>query len=113
MIEGKDPFNDDEPMMIYRKILKSNIQFPPGFDSDAKSIIKHLLEADLSKRYGNLKNGVKDIIGYRFFKNIEWDKLIKKEIKAPYLPKVKSDDDISNFPLYADSNTHNSDIPQL
>ena len=77
MIEGKDPFNDDEPMMIYRKILKSNIQFPSGFDSDAKSIIKHLLEADhLSKRYGNLKNGVKGIIGYRFFKNIEWDKLL-------------------------------------
>jgi hypothetical protein len=24
---------------------------------NAKSIVKHLLESDLSKRYGNLKNG--------------------------------------------------------
>ena len=59
MIEGKDPFNDDDPMMIYRKILKSNIQFPSGFDSDAKTIIKHLFEPNVSKSYGNLKNGVK------------------------------------------------------
>ena len=28
------------------------------FRRDAKSIVKHLLVADLSKRYGNLKNGI-------------------------------------------------------
>jgi hypothetical protein len=33
------------------------LHFPKGFDSDAKSLVKHLLVSDLSKRYGNLKNG--------------------------------------------------------
>ena len=103
MIAGIDPFSDDDPMMVYQKILKGKIKFPSGFDSNAKSIIKHLLDADLTKRYGNLKNGVKDITGHRFFKGFEWDKLLKKELTPPYVPTVKSNDDISNFSQYPDS----------
>lgn len=57
MIAGIDPFNDDDPMAIYQKILKGVIKFPRKFDRDARSLVKHLLQADLSKRYGNLKNG--------------------------------------------------------
>ena len=103
MIAGIDPFNDEDPMLIYQKILKGKIKFPSGFDSNAKSIIKHLLDSDLTKRYGNLKNGVKDITGHRFFKAVEWEKLLKKEIPPPYIPKVKSNNDISNFSAYPDS----------
>jgi protein kinase A len=51
--------------------------------------VKHLLQADLSKRYGNLKNGVNDIKGHRFFNGINWTKLLSKEIKSPYIPEIK------------------------
>lgn len=57
MNAGIDPFTDEDPMAIYQKILKGKIKFPRNFDKNAKSIVKHLLVADLSKRYGNLKNG--------------------------------------------------------
>ena len=103
MIAGIDPFSDDDPMMVYQKILKGKIKFPSSFDSNAKSIIKHLLEADLTKRYGNLKNGVKDITTHRFFKGVDWDKILKKQITPPYVPKIKSNNDISNFSAYPDS----------
>ena len=105
MIAGIDPFSDDDPMMVYQKILKGKIKFPSGFDSNAKSIIKHLLDSDLTKRYGNLKNGVKDITGHRFFKGFDWNKLLKKELTPPYKPKVKGEDDITNFSSYPDSDT--------
>ena len=58
MIAGIDPFNDDDPMAIYQNILRGVIKFPRKFDRDARSLVKHLLQADLSKRYGNLKNGL-------------------------------------------------------
>lgn len=54
---GIDPFNDDDPMGIYKNILRGKIPFPTTIDKEAKSLIKHLLVIDLSKRYGNLKNG--------------------------------------------------------
>jgi serine/threonine protein kinase len=103
MIAGIDPFSDDDPMMVYQKILKGKIKFPSGFDSNAKSLVKHLLESDLTKRYGNLKRGVKDIKGHRFFKDLDWEKLLEKELPPPYKPKVKGENDISNFSSYPDS----------
>lgn len=57
MLAGFDPFNDSDPMQIYQNIIRGNLKFPRNFDKDARSLIKHLLVADLSKRYGNLKNG--------------------------------------------------------
>lgn len=103
MIAGIDPFNDDDTMNVYKKILKGHVKFPSKFDSGAKSIVKHLLEHDLSKRYGNLKNGVKDIKNHRFFNGLDWSKLLGKGLPAPYVPRVKDAKDTSNFNCYPDS----------
>jgi len=103
MLAGIDPFSDDDPMMVYQKILKGKLKFPSSFDSNAKSLVKHLLEIDLTKRYGNLKGGVSDIKGHRFFKGYDFDSLLKKTISPPYVPKVKSSGDTSNFSNYPDS----------
>ena len=103
MIAGIDPFSDDDPMMVYQKILKGKIRFPSSFDPNAKSLVKHLLEADLTKRYGNLKGGVNDIKGHRFFKSLDYGQLLSKYISAPYIPMVKNNGDISNFSSYPDS----------
>jgi len=89
MNAGIDPFNDEDPMLIYQKILKGKIKFPSSFNSNAKSLVKHMLEADLSKRYGNLKGGVEDIKSHRLFKGLDWNALVSLQIKPPYQPKVR------------------------
>ncbi len=48
------------------------MKFPSSFQKDAKSLVKHLLVADLGKRYGNLKRGVQDVKKHRWFKGVEW-----------------------------------------
>jgi protein kinase X len=112
MLAGIDPFNDEDPMIIYQNILKGRLKFPSGFDSDAKSLVKHLLVADLSSRYGNLKNGknfanlgVNDIKKHRFLNTINFNNLYLKKISPPYKPVVKSASDTSNFAHYDDSNS--------
>jgi protein kinase A len=57
MIAGIDPFADEDPLVIYQNILRGKIHFPKDFDSNAKSLVRHLLASDLTKRYGNFKNG--------------------------------------------------------
>jgi len=44
-------------MIIYENILHAKIKFRKNFDKNAYSLIKHLLEHDLTKRYGGLENG--------------------------------------------------------
>ncbi len=87
MITGKCPYTDDDPMQLFRKILDEPIKFPEGFDSDAKSLIRHLCDHDLSKRFGNLKKGVKDIKSHRFFNGLNWSDLSKMKTVSPVHPQ--------------------------
>lgn len=103
MIVGIDPFSDDEPMAVYQNILRGKIKFPSNFPKDAKSLVRHLLVADLGKRYGNLKGGVGDIKGHRWFGSYPWKKLIERKVESPYVPKVKGEGDTSHYSQYTDS----------
>ena len=108
MIAGVDPFSDDDVLKIYENVLKRKLEFSSVFDADSKSLIKHLCEPDLSKRYGNLKNGVNDIKNHAFFKNFNWEQLLKGELEALYIPEIKEDNVMSNYTIYPDSKT---DVP--
>ena len=103
MICGVDPFSDEDTMKTYENILEGKIKFSSDFDDKSRSLIKHLLEPDLSKRYGNLKNGVDDIKNHDFFKSMNWDKLLKQEIEAPFIPKIKGDNELKYYNIYPDS----------
>ena len=103
MICGVDPFSDGDTMKTYENILEGKIKFSSDFDDKSRSLIKHLLEPDLSKRYGNLKNGVDDIKNHDFFKSMNWDKLLKQEIEPPFIPKIKGDNELKYFNIYPDS----------
>ena len=103
MLVGVDPFSDDDPMSIYQKIVKGKIHFPKDINKDAKSLIKHLLNSDTTKRFGCLKNGVKDIATHRFFEKFNWRKFVYQKMKAPYIPGIKSKSDTGNFLKYPDS----------
>lgn len=100
---GIDPFNDEDPMIIYQKIIKGKVYFPSKFDPNAKSLVKHLLVHDLSRRYGNLKRGVMDIKEHKFFKGMKWNELINYQIPAKYVPKITGNGDVGNFVSYDES----------
>jgi protein kinase A len=103
MLVGIDPFADEDPMLIYQNIIRGKVRFPSRINPDAKSLVKHLLVQDLSRRYGNLKNGIGDIKLHRWFVRVNWVQLIMKQLPAPHRPVVRSPGDSSNFVHYPDS----------
>jgi len=72
MVAGRPPFMHNDTYEIFKMILKQKVPFPNGFPSDAKSLVKHLTAHDLSKRFGNLINGIDDIKNHRYFKSIDF-----------------------------------------
>jgi protein kinase A len=62
-----------------------------------KEIIKGFLTNDLTRRLGNMRNGVKDIKTHVYFKGIDWDALYDGKIPSPYVPKTNGEGDDSNF----------------
>ena len=100
MLAGHPPFYDEDHFKLYEKILACKARFPTHFDPNAKDLVKRLLTADLTKRFGNLRGGSGDIKRHKWFLGLEWTKLVKLQIPAPYIPPLKSDSDTSNFEAY-------------
>jgi protein kinase A len=110
MAAGYPPFFADQPIQIYEKIVQGKVKFPQHFSADLKDLIKNMLQVDITKRYGNLKNGVKDIKYHKWFQTLDWVALYKRELEAPYLPKLKSAGDTSNFDEYDEEQLHISSV---
>ena len=53
------------------------------------------MEPDPSKRYGNMQYGAGDVFAHPWFREVDWSKLEKREITAPYLPRITNDGDAS------------------
>ncbi|KAG1460124.1 hypothetical protein G6F56_006019 [Rhizopus delemar] len=97
MLSGVAPFYDENQFRLYEKIIACKPIYPPHFSPEATDLLQHLLTPDLSNRYGNLKAGSKDVINHPWFKTIDFDKLAKRQVRAPYTPLVQKAGDSSNF----------------
>lgn len=103
MLAGEPPFVDDDPMGIYQQILAGKLTFPRYFDRNAKNLIKKLLTADLTKRYGCLKGAAEDIKKHKWFNSLDFTALYNRALSPPIVPRVKGETDTSNFDPYPDS----------
>lgn len=105
MLSGVAPFYDDNQFKLYEKIVACNPVYPKYFSEQVIDLLKNLLTPDLSSRYGNLKNGCQDVIQHPWFQSIDFNKLEKHQIKAPYIPNVNGEGDTSNFDVYDENST--------
>ncbi|XP_046634587.1 cAMP-dependent protein kinase catalytic subunit 1-like [Daphnia pulicaria] len=97
MVAGQAPFMADQPIQLYEKIVAGKIQYPKMFSSEVKDLVRGLLQADLTKRLGNMKNGVADIKSQKWFQSTDWVAIHQKKVLAPLIPKVKGAGDTRHF----------------
>lgn len=102
MVVGYPPFYADEPNLTCQKILnwKKTLSIPreAGLSKEATDLIKRLI-SDANERIGS--RGSSELKSHPFFKGVPWDSL--RETKAPWIPKLSSDSDTSNFDKYEET----------
>ena len=81
MICGTPPFFSNNIKILYRNISQSKLMLHDYFSDELKDLLTQLLCRDPQKRIGVLdKNELKN---HEWFKDIDWDKLAKKQIEPP------------------------------
>ncbi|KRY35850.1 cAMP-dependent protein kinase catalytic subunit alpha [Trichinella spiralis] len=110
MDAGYPPFFADQPIQIYEKIVSGKIRFPSHFTNELKDLLKNLLQVDLTKRYGNLRNGVADIKNHKWFSSTDWIAVYQRKIEAPLVAKCRHPGDTSNFDEYEEEALHISPV---
>ena len=56
----------------------------PGHFSSGYMVTWSSLQVDLTKRYGNLRNGVNDIKNHRWFATTEWIAVYQRKVRPPF-----------------------------
>lgn len=94
MLTGLPPFYDEDTPTMYRKILQNELKFPLSLEgTDVQDLLIKLLQKDPSKRMSNSA----EIKNHKFFKDIDWNKLLNKSYLPPFKPNVENLLDTSNF----------------
>src|SRR4051794_25227741 len=89
MLAGYPPFYVQILMKLKENSMNGRVKYPSYCDATAKDLLAKLLTADLSKRYGNLKAGSADVFNHPWFAEVNWDRLERREIDAPYIPPIR------------------------
>jgi len=61
-------------------VVLIQVRFPSHFSAEIKDFLRNQLQVDLTKRFGNLKNGVTDIKQHKWFANSDWIAIYQKKV---------------------------------
>lgn len=91
MLTGLPPFYSQDVQEMYNKIMNDKLVFPPNVSADARSLLTGLLERVPEKRLQDAKA----IKAHPYFKGLDWDAIVRKEVEPPFIPNVKGKNDTS------------------
>lgn len=97
MLTGLPPFYTTNREELFERIKFGSLKFPATLSPAAKNLLEGLFQKNPEKRLGSGPEGAKGIKEHPWFAGVNWLAIERKEIKAPFVPVVKSDIDVSNF----------------
>ena len=86
LMVGIPPFYSKNVNDMYEKIQFAKLLFPLRFPAMVQNFISGLLQRDPAKRLG-AQNDLADIKIQRWFHDIDWEKMMRREIEPVYKPK--------------------------
>jgi len=100
MIAGSLPFRSNNHEDLFGLILSREVKVPKFFSAEAKDCALKLLIKKPSDRLGGGERGGDEVLEHEFFKKLDLAKLEKKQIPPPFVPKISSETDASNFDTF-------------
>uniref|UniRef100_A0A668AQX5 protein kinase C n=1 Tax=Myripristis murdjan TaxID=586833 RepID=A0A668AQX5_9TELE len=97
MLVGESPFPGDDEEEIFDSIVNDEVHFPRFLSPDATSLIHKLLQKNPEERLGAGEQDATEVKRHNFFQGVDWDALLAKRVKPPFLPAIKAPQDVSNF----------------
>ncbi|KAF9293741.1 Serine/threonine kinase [Mortierella antarctica] len=97
MLLGRAPFSGEEEDDIYDSIMDDEPFYPAGFGRHEQALLQSLLVKVPALRLGAGPTDAEEIKAHAYFRNVNFDDVFHKRIPPPFLPKISSAKDVSNF----------------
>ncbi|KAM6902351.1 serine/threonine-protein kinase N2 [Xenentodon cancila] len=97
MLVGEAPFPGDDEEEVFDSIVNDDVRYPRSLSPESVSVVQKLLQKNPDVRLGAGEEDAAEIKRHVFFQGLDWDALLAKKIKPPFLPVIRAQQDVSNF----------------
>lgn len=100
MLFGATPFyaRGIDQKGLFKNIVRGKWKIPDNkLSKPAMKLIHGMLQKRPTERLGCMAGGYRDVKHHPFFQEVNFNKLVKKQIKAPWVPHIEDALDISHF----------------
>jgi len=97
MLTGMPPFYTPNREELFNRIKFSKLKYPSDLSVSARDLLEKLLVKEPELRLGSGTEGAMEIRNHKWFDRVEWDSILLKQVKAPFVPTIKGEIDVSNF----------------
>ncbi|XP_051749226.1 serine/threonine-protein kinase N2 isoform X2 [Ctenopharyngodon idella] len=97
MLVGESPFPGDDEEEVFDSIVNDEVRYPRFLSPESVSVVQKLLQKNPEKRLGAGDQDANEVKKHRFFQGMDWEALLAKRVKPPFLPSIKAPADVSNF----------------
>uniref|UniRef100_A0A7N6A223 protein kinase C n=1 Tax=Anabas testudineus TaxID=64144 RepID=A0A7N6A223_ANATE len=97
MLVGESPFPGDDEEEVFDSIVNDEVRYPQFLSTEAISIMRRLLRRSPERRLGAGERDAEEVKKHLFFRNVDWNGLLAKKVKPPFVPTIQDANDVSNF----------------
>ncbi|KAL1457088.1 hypothetical protein WDU94_001755 [Cyamophila willieti] len=97
MLVGESPFPGDDEEEVFDSIVNDEVRYPRFLSLEAIAIMRRLLRKNPERRLGSSERDAEDVKKQAFFRHMQWEELLLRRVKPPFVPTVTDVADVSNF----------------
>uniref|UniRef100_A0A3B3RWE7 protein kinase C n=1 Tax=Paramormyrops kingsleyae TaxID=1676925 RepID=A0A3B3RWE7_9TELE len=97
MLAGESPFPGDDEEEVFDRIVNDEVHYPEFLSTEATDLIKKLLRKDPEHRLGSDKTDAEEVKKQPFFEGLDWEALLHRRLRPPFVPSIGGREDVSNF----------------
>lgn len=75
---------------MFDSIVNDEVRYPRFLSIEAVAIMRKLLRKHPDRRLGASEKDAEDVKKQQFFRTVNWDDLLQRKIKPPFVPTVVS-----------------------
>ncbi|XP_023668873.1 serine/threonine-protein kinase Sgk1-like [Paramormyrops kingsleyae] len=96
MLYGLPPFYSRNMAEMYNNILHKSLVLKPNVSNAGREMLEGLLQKERARRLG-ARQDFMELKAHPFFSPINWDDLLAKKVKPPFVPAVNGPTDLRHF----------------